>query len=204
MVKGLAALRALVIAIMSLKVAGCATMTVRDRGKAEQTVRDTVKASQPDPCVVIWRQAYGSGNGGLELAVWPDGVILLSPWPQALGENLLAGRVDPSDLADALSCIREAGFQKLTRDWVVPDSDATTIAVTDEKVTHRSWHGCLFPGFGGDVNTDPGYRAFIRSWKKTHAAIEGLAPIELRRLEGLKEFRGYVVDAPEETPWRPR
>ena len=196
MVGGLAVLRTILIATVSLGTASIAMVTVMATGEPEES----------NPCLVIWR--YGGNapgaNQGLELAVWPDGSILLSPRSEALGKNLLAGRVDPNDLAAALSMIREVGFQKLTRDWFVPDSAGTTIFVSDDKVTRRSWHEYLLPGFGGDINTDHEYCAFVRTWKKTCAAIEGLAPIELRRLEEAKEFRGYVVDAPEKTPWRPR
>ena len=117
---------------------------------------------------------------------------------------MLVGKVDPADLRAALASIRDARFQKLNRDWQAPDSGYVTILVRDTGVsTKHSWHEYLLPGFGGNINTDADYREFVRSWKKTRAAIEGLAPLELRTLQDTDDFRGYVVGAPEKTTWRP-
>ena len=161
--------------------------------------------SDSAPCLVIWHTGgmQENPNHGLEVAIWSDGVVLLSPLPESLGKHMLTGRIDKQELADALRCIHDVGFSKLTRDWQVPDSEFTTIAVLDGQTATHSWHEYLMPGFGGDLNTDADYRAFIRTWKKTRAAIEGLAPIELRPIGNAKEFRGYLVDAPYKTTWRP-
>jgi hypothetical protein len=167
-------------------------------------------AKDEGPCVVIWR--YGGNslkpNAGLEFAAWNDGTILFSPSPRQLGEHLVAGRVEPGDLAAALVAIRAADFFAKHRDMLVPDSSYTVLMVRDgaQQAVH-GWHEYLLPGFGGDLNSDADYRAFVRMWKKTRGALTALAPIEMHtladRLEGRSDFRGYAPSAPEKTLWRP-
>jgi hypothetical protein len=158
-----------------------------------------------EPCLAIWRTGGMQlhPNQGLEMAVWPDGAILLSPRREALGEGVLVGKIDPNDITLALRRVRENGFHNLKRDWCVPDSAYTSILVRDAKTAEHRWHEFLLPGFGGDLNTDAEYRAFVRAWKQTRAAVESLAPIEIRSLGPNEDFRGYVAASPEKTAWRP-
>jgi hypothetical protein len=160
------------------------------------------------PCLAVWHDGgmRRNANSGLKLAVWSDGTILLSPREEKPGESLLVGKVDESDVKAMLQAVRDAGFFELGRDYVVPDSSYATIAVRgDNKAAVHSWHGFLLPGFGGDLNTDPSYRAFIKVWKRTAGAIESLAPVELHRLSERAGtdtmFRGYVIASPQKTGW---
>ena len=162
------------------------------------------------PCVIVWRYAgmQLKPNEGLVLAVWNDGTILFSHRPERLGEHLLIGRVALEDIQTMLVGIRAAGFWEKRRDYVVPDSRFTTIvAHSGNDEARHSWHECLLPGFGGDINTDKEYRSFVRMWKKTMGAITALAPIEVQRLSEkvgkARAWRGYVVDEPHKTVWRP-
>jgi hypothetical protein len=193
---------------LKIAVAG-AVLLALGAGVALTFDRSTTDDPVGAPCLVIWQYpGYPAPrqrvNAGLEVAVWPDGAMLLSPVRSALGEHMMAGKVDAADLKAALSAIRDAGFQKLKNGSVVPDASCARITVAEEgKVTTNGWHECLLPGFGGDINADAEYRAFVRTWKKTRAAIESIAPIELRALKEKEDFRGYVTIAPEKTNWRP-
>lgn len=182
------------------------------------------------PCIVVWQEdgyvPAEQRNAGLVLAVWEDGTLLFPASTRRLGAHMLVGRAAPEDVAAVLRAAREAGFDELKRDYVVPDSAYATITVgiarerratttapakhdsgdaVAERVAH-AWHGSLNPGFGGDVTTDDEYRAFVRAWKRTRGAIEALAPSEVYRLQDvhpdLTQFRGYNLAEPYRTAWR--
>jgi len=145
-------------------------------------------------------------KGGLVLAVWEDGVLLLAADPAAPGERLLAGRAEKADVAALIEAIGKTGFFEEKREGhVVPDAASTTIAArAGGREALRSWHEHLLPGFGGDINTDADYRRFVRMWKGTRGAIEALAPVEVRRLEEASPgggFRGYDPASPGRTSW---
>lgn len=159
------------------------------------------------PCLAVWQheslRPSAKSNSGLRIAVWPDGAILFSPVRARLGEHMLIGAVETADLEAALKTIRTAGFFKLTRDYLVPDSGSTTIAVRDhEGSSAHSFHAYLMPGFGGDLNTDAEYRRFVRTWMHTHGAIESLAPVRLERLGDRQEYRGYSVAEQRASQWQ--
>lgn len=156
--------------------------------------------SSDDPCFVIWQHPGYSLDPvyfGPITVVWRDGAILY------LGRQpCLVGKVEPKDVDAAIQTIRDAGFHNAAQEWVVHDADYKTIIVRDTASSQRSWHEVILPNFGGDLNTDPEYRSFIRVWLKTRAAIESLAPIEVRPLKKDETFRGYDPKVPEHVLWR--
>ena len=161
-----------------------------------------------EPCVVMTHEG-GSRVGaksGLVLAVWEDGAMLFAASSAEPGERLLVGRAERADVAAMLEAISKAGFIEEKREHhAVPDSASTTImARTGGKKSLHTWHGCLLPGFGGDINTDGDYRRFVRMWKGTLGAIEGLPPVEVHRLEEKApegKFRGLDPKEPWKTAW---
>lgn len=217
----------------ALAAASATAVLLAAADKDARSAARRLDAGRTDPpCVVVWHEdSYRPAeqrNAGLVLAVWEDGTLLFPASTARLGAHMLVGRAAPEDVAVVLRAVREAGFHKLKRDYVVPDAAYTTITVrttregaaaatapaaprdgdggaVPERVAH-AWHGSLNPGFGGDVATDAEYRAFVRAWKRTRGALEGLAPEEVYRLQDvfpdLKEFRGYDLAEPNRTAWR--
>jgi len=165
------------------------------------------------PCIVVWHMPGYPGKTaelrfGLEIAVWRDDTVLLSSRQDYPGKGMLIGRVDAASLKDALAAIESSGFPELKRDYPAIDAQSVRIELRRASgVTKRAWTECLMPGVGGDLNSDEENRAFVRAWRKTRGAIAGLEIVELRSLEQVigkaKEFRGYLVDAPVQTSWRP-
>lgn len=159
----------------------------------------------PAPVFVIWHDGSRNVSGGLELAVWEDETMLLAPRRERPGTHLLVAKCMPGDVQTMLAAIRAAKFAQLDRDWVVPDTSATTISVRiDSRLHRRAWHENLTPGFGGDINKDPDYRAFVGSWKRVRGAIESLPPTEVARLcdhAEVQSFRGFDLKDPRRTSW---
>jgi len=165
------------------------------------------------PAVVVWRYAGIPGPSerlvsGLELAVWSDGAILIASSRCSAGRYILVGRVEPKEVTELMGRIREEGFLGKWRTICPVDAGFTRISVRrGEDVVSVAWTECLMPGVSGDLTRDSNYRSFVRMWRRTRGAIESLAPIELASLEeqvgknGV--FRGYRVDAPVKTAWRP-
>ncbi|HMQ15684.1 MAG TPA: hypothetical protein PKC49_06900 [Phycisphaerae bacterium] len=146
---------------------------------------------------------------GLELAVWPDGAFVAAADRLTPGRRLVMGMMDTEDQAAALTEVRAVGFYGAWRSVAVVDANATAIYVRDGHGERTlTWTEDLVPGIGGDLNRDAGYRAFVRMWRKSRAAIDGLAPASCFWLEGRVgpsgAFRGYRLDRPWETAWIPR
>lgn len=147
---------------------------------------------------------------GLELAVWKDGTILVAASERRLpGQGILVGKVDPKDLETALKQISDAAFFDSWSSRVVVGGGSTSISVEHgDKVATVARTETLMPGVGVNVSADPRSRALVRMWRRTRGAIEGISPIELSLLEkqiGKQgTFRGYNLNNPVSTAWRPQ
>ena len=139
---------------------------IRAAAIASVGARTLLAAGQPAtqaadwPCLAVWHLGGNreKPNSGLKIAVWPDGTILFSPRLERVGEHMLVGAAEKADVEEMLKAVRLAGFFEAQRDYVVPDSSFTTIAVRDgEGSSVHSFHAYLLPGFGGDINTDAKY-----------------------------------------------
>ncbi|MDX2199246.1 MAG: hypothetical protein SF069_09795 [Phycisphaerae bacterium] len=169
---------------------------------------DAGKHSDQAPVLVIWHNPGNSINSdrGLELAIWEDGGMLFSAGGSCSpGKYLLAGNCEPSDVRELLNAVHATGFADLQRDWVVPCSSSTTIVVRSQsRVTRRTWHENLRPGFGGDINDDADYRKFISSWKRVRGAAASVAPKEVHAIAADaagEVYRGYNITEPYRTKW---
>lgn len=177
--------------------------TVGRAGDSGSRPSDKTTVDRDWPVLTMWRNGghRADSNEGLSLAVWDDGTLLLSPLTGKLGEHMLRGAVEIEDLHQVLKRIREGGYFRLKRDYLVPDSAYVTLAVRDQAATAvHSFHEYLLPGFGGDISTDADYRAFVRTWKQARGAVETLAPTRLERLDNA-ELRGYDPRAWRRTRW---
>lgn len=155
------------------------------------------------PILVHVRHGSRDPLSTLKFAYWQDGTVLFrSPKDDALQ----VGHIAYPEFWKMWTAFREAGFFKTTREhYVVPDSSYETIIIHlgSESALH-SWHGSLTRGFGGDIETDPEYRAFVEMWSKTVGAISETAPTGGRSVNDVAKsgnFRGYVLNKPNETKW---
>ena len=134
-------------------------------------------------------------------ALWQDGAVLFRQ-----DGKLFTGTIDPESFRTLWETLRAAKFFTTAREhYVVPDSSYETIMVRlrNESAIH-SWHGVLRPGFGGNIETDAEYRAFVGMWKTSEAAIHSITPDDVRPVEQRASdgnFRGYIVDEPSKTDW---
>lgn len=163
------------------------------------------------PCIVIWHMPGNAQNSpaGLEGAIWPDGAFLAAADRLNPGQWVVMGMMDADDLAGVFSAVRDAGFFSDWESIVVVDAPSTFIRVRDgERDRFLEWTETLTPGVGGDISTDMRYREFVRMWRRTRAAIEGVAPISCElfevKLGPQGSFRGYRLDKPWDTAWIPR
>lgn len=167
-------------------------------------------AQAPDdaaPVVVIWRTGGNKlpSPSGLEIAIWEDGSMLFASNPAEPGKNLYKGKCEREDVRAMLDAIRAAGFAKPSRAWPALCADLTAIHVRLDGQRHsHQWHESLNPGFGGNINDDAEYRAFIRMWKRVRGEVESVAPIEVHPVADPASepaFRGYDFKEPWRTPW---
>jgi len=169
------------------------------------------EADEPQPCIVFVQHGGNTprDQSGLRLAVWPDGTTLIPRSDREVSAHLLVGKLDPEEVVSALSAIAEAGFFAIERyGHAVPDGDYATMLVrTDDASAAHCWHECLSPGYGGNINTDPEYLAFVRMWRKAASALQALTPSHVQRLADhlaeaqASDFRGYDPSRPLKTPW---
>jgi hypothetical protein len=166
----------------------------------------------PWPCIALTFDSGmtvpGEGKGGLRMAIWEDGSVLMQP-DRSISEHILIGNLDGEDLETALQRIVQTGLFSGSREgYIVPDAAFSSLMIrteTESKV--RYWHGTLSPNFGGNLNTNEQYREFVKRWKASESTLLALTPVKVERLAGyLKKsgathFRGYNPQNPFEAPW---
>lgn len=160
---------------------------------------------------MVWRYPGNAPDSlaGLELAVWQDGSVLTAASPRCRpGKDILIGRVDPRDVEDVLTLIRDAGCFEQWSSVRVVDSQGTSVSVRHAGTTATiAWTETLMPGVGGSITHDEKYRRFVRMWRRVRGSIESIAPVEVFRFEEKLgksgEFRGFRASDPTATPWRP-
>ncbi len=131
---------------------------VRLRGFPEEAATSDSGSSGPWPSVVVVQRGSRRGNGGLRLALWPDGTMLFSPLRNALGDHMVVGRIDVDELNGALDALAQSGLYDpgAREHYISPDAQYTTIMVKQggHPAVLKSWHEVLLPGFGGNLNAD--------------------------------------------------
>lgn len=167
-------------------------------------------AAEMRPLIVMHRTEGNMRDGrneGLRLAIWKDGKVLFSPLPDQLGYAMLLGQIDPEAVRELERAFEASGLLSHPRaHYVVPDATYSTLSV--DGLGSRSWHEYLNPGFGGNIDEDEEYFAFVKAWKHCTSALEALVPRQLQRLdENVREpsgvFRDYSSAEPDKTPWLP-
>jgi hypothetical protein len=147
--------------------------------------------------VEIWRRPGYSLEPvfGLELVVWPDGLVLFAPDRSRPGADLRVGRVAVTALERALSVCTELGlFDRPWRSEVGMHASSTSVKLrrAAEAWTKFEWDGQLADPSGWYPRSSR--RSFVNAWLLMESQLRSLVPstsLALHDLDEAGELRGY-------------
>jgi hypothetical protein len=167
-----------------------------------------VPRQEPDnarPLVAFWYHAgLGDRTGGLQMAVWNDGQMLIRANEMKRDSPVLLCTISADDIQLLKRAIATADVPALKNFNHQGGRDVgyETLSVwLEEKHSALRWHQVLAPLNADDLNKDVDYRQFVAVWRKVKGAASSVAPVSVRALGPSEKFRGYSSGAPLSTPW---